>query len=128
MSEMPALRRRRREREELVERARRFAGELPAALGVRAVAVVGSVARGDFNLWSDVDVLVVAEHLPSTLFGRLAALGTPPARVQVVAWTPAEYRKRRQRGDPIAVEAEQAGLWLVGSPATAASATTDPPW
>lgn len=40
--------------------------------------VFGSVARGDFNLWSDIDVLVVADNLPERWLdrlGRLAPLG-----------------------------------------------------
>lgn len=40
--------------------------------------VFGSVARGHFNLWSDIDVLVVADNLPERWLdrlGRLAPLG-----------------------------------------------------
>ena len=37
----------------------------PAALPIEVATVIGSVARGDFNVWSDVDVLVVSEALPS---------------------------------------------------------------
>lgn len=111
------LERRRAERRELVARARRFAAALPADLSVRAVVVFGSVARGDFNLWSDVDVLVVADRLPERLLDRLDALGRPPPRVQPVAWTPGEWRAQRRRDNPIAAEALADGVWLVGGPA-----------
>jgi predicted nucleotidyltransferase len=40
-----------------------------------ASAVVASVARGDFNVWSDVDVVVVAEGLPERAPERGAVLG-----------------------------------------------------
>jgi predicted nucleotidyltransferase len=110
------LGRRRREQAELLDLALTFADGLDSSLGVQAVVVFGSVARGDFNVWSDVDVLVVATHLPAGWLDRVDALGPPPARVQPVAWTPDEWRHQRSRGNPIAVQAVEQGRWLIGSP------------
>ena len=43
-------------------------------------SVFGSVAHGDFNLWSDIDdVVVAARHLPDRLVDRLEAVGSRPA-------------------------------------------------
>lgn len=108
------LRRRRAERDALLDRARSFAAGLPPGLGVRAVVVFGSVARGDFNKWSDVDVLVVADHTAGGPIDRHRALGPVPGLVQPMVWTPAEFAQRRRRGDPIAGEAMDRGVWLVG--------------
>jgi uncharacterized protein len=108
--------RRRAERTALLERAAGFARGLPPALGVRAVAVFGSVARGDFNRWSDIDVLVIADDLPDRLLDRLDALGPAPGGVQAVAWTPEEWHGQLARRNPIAVESANAGVWLLGSP------------
>lgn len=108
--------RRRRERQSLIELARRFADDLDAALEVCAVVVVGSAARGDFNAWSDVDVLVIANRLPGDALERLRALGDQPARVEAIAWTPWEWQVQRARRNPVAVEAEKRGVWLVGEP------------
>jgi predicted nucleotidyltransferase len=110
------VRRRRAQRRELITMARAYADALPAAAGVRAVVVFGAVARGDFNDRSDVDVLVVADRLPARAPDRLAALGPTPPRVEVVAWTPAEWRSERARGNPITAEAAAAGVWLRGDP------------
>lgn len=111
------LARRRARREALLDEARAFVLGLGPDLGVRAVVVYGSVARGDFNAWSDVDVLVVAERLPDDYRDRLAALGWPaPGPVEPLAWTPAEHARQRARRNPIAVEADDIGVWLVGSP------------
>lgn len=110
------LGRRRRERDELLGRAETFASGLPAHLDVRAIVVFGSVARGDFNKWSDVDVLVVAEGCAGTPMERHAHLEPVPGRVQPVVWTRAELSERLARGDPIAVEAMEVGRWLRGAP------------
>lgn len=112
--------RRRRWRQQLLDQARRFADRLGPDLDVRAVVVFGSVARGDFNDRSDIDVLVVAGQLLEHPSDRLQALGWPGSehRVEPVACTPAEHVQRRRKRDPIAVEADEAGVWLVGSPPT----------
>ena len=111
-----AVARRRAERTRLIEVvaewARALADRLP---DFRAAVVIGSVARGDFNQWSDTDVLVVAEQLPGEWRERDAAIGSTPPGVQVIAWTSAEFGKRLQRGDPIAVEAVGAGVVVWGA-------------
>lgn len=109
------VRRRRRQRRALLDIARTFAATIDRAIDLRAVVVFGSVARGDFNDDSDIDVLVIADTLPAAAPARLRALGLPPDRVEVVAWTPAEWRRELVRGNPIAVEAMSDGEWLVGS-------------
>ncbi len=109
--------RRRAERDRLLQEAQAFADRLDPVLGVRWVAVFGSVARGDFHAYSDVDVLVVADHLPDRYHDRLAALGWPsPDRVEPVAWTGAEFTRQLHRGNPVAVEAMELGVSLAGEP------------
>ena len=80
-----------------------------------ADVVFGSVARGDFNKWSDLDVLVVARGLPSDARARLEVLmqDAPPG-LQAIGWTPAELVARRLRNDPIARECEAAGVVVFG--------------
>lgn len=109
------LDRRRAEQAALLARAERFATGLEPALDVRAVVVFGSVARGDFHDASDVDVLIVAERLPERALERNAAVGLAPPRVEFVAWTPDEWRRERDRGNPIAVDAGERGLPLRGA-------------
>lgn len=108
--------RRRAERRGLLELARAFADQLDTSLQVRAVVVVGSVARGDFHEISDIDVVVVADSLPVSFLERPAALGVVPSRVEPVAWTPAEWHRQRARDNPLVVDAVDHGVWLVGSP------------
>jgi predicted nucleotidyltransferase len=110
------LERRRTEQRALLERAERFASALDADLQVSAVVVFGSVARGDFNLWSDVDVLVVVAHADDATVDRVRSAGRDVGLVAPVVWTPAELRGQLGRRDPIAVESIERGVWLVGSP------------
>lgn len=107
--------RRSAERARLLGLARNFADGLDPEIGVVAVVVFGSVARGDFHEESDIDVLVVATRLPGDPRGRLRVLGNWPAPLEPVAWSPEEYRHQRGRRNPIAVEAEAVGVWLRGA-------------
>lgn len=109
--------RRRSERAALVDVARQWADKAGPSLGASAIVVVGSVARGDFNKWSDIDVLVVVDDLPDDLQDRLALLGRTrkPPGLEATAWTAAELADRRaQRTDPIAREAYELGVVIHG--------------
>jgi len=86
-------------------------------LDAQAIVVVGSVARGDFNKWSDIDVLLVVDQLPDDLSGRLALVGRTqrPPGLEPIVWTPAELaERRRQRTDPIARDAYEVGVVIHG--------------
>jgi predicted nucleotidyltransferase len=113
MSTDAILARRRTERTALIGLARRYAEDLPAD-GLRAVVVFGSVARGDHNRWSDVDVLVVVERADAAAHRRTDAWPPAPGRVQVIVWTVEEWVTQHARDNPIAVEALERGVWLVG--------------
>lgn len=109
------LARRRAERERLIELARTYLERLAARVPVVAAAVAGSVARGDFNVWSDVDVVVVCDALPGRIpdRGALLAADAPPG-VQPVGYTRDEFRRALARGDPLAASAMREGVVLRG--------------
>jgi predicted nucleotidyltransferase len=46
-------------------------------LRLQAAVVFGSVARGDFNRWSDVDLLLVADSLAGSESARCSGMGPP---------------------------------------------------
>lgn len=87
-------------------------------MDVRAVVAFGSVARGDFNLWSDVDVLVIAPIVDRRLVDRLRTIGRDIGHVEPLAWTPHELRRRLDAHDPIAVESMAQGVWPLGDATT----------
>lgn len=108
---------RRKWRRRLLAEAARFVEHLDPSLEVRHAVVFGSVARGDFHDESDVDLLIVAARVPDAYPDRLAAVGYPDgSRVEPVVWTPVEHDAQRRRGNLIAVEADQRGVWLLGGP------------
>ena len=104
------------ERERLLSLAREYVNRLSERLPLAAAAVVGSVARGDFNVWSDVDVVVVAEQLPARAPDRGLLLSQDaPARVQPIGFTPAEFAGALARRNPLATEAASDGMPLLGA-------------
>jgi hypothetical protein len=111
-----ALSERRRERARLLGLARTFVDDLVGRVDLVAAAVIGSVARGDFNVWSDVDVLVVAEGLPSRAPDRAGLLlADAPSGVQPVGFEPGEFEEAFRRGDPMTREAVTVGVVLRGA-------------
>ncbi|MGH9228817.1 MAG: nucleotidyltransferase domain-containing protein [Acidimicrobiales bacterium] len=109
--------RRQAERRALVGRAEGFAAALDADLKVLAIVVFGSVARGDFNLWSDVDVLVVLGEVDDRRVGEVRSAGREVGLVEPVVWSAAQLRAQLARHDPIAIESVERGIWLVGAAA-----------
>jgi predicted nucleotidyltransferase len=74
------------------------------------------VARGDFNVWSDVDVLIIADDLPARAPDRSELLlADAPSRVQPVGFTREEFARALRRGNPLALEAASRGVSLRGA-------------
>ncbi|MGI9119428.1 MAG: nucleotidyltransferase domain-containing protein [Acidimicrobiales bacterium] len=108
--------RRRRERDEALAVAKSYAEALDADLPLVTAVVFGSYARGDFNIWSDVDVLILSDGLPGGYRERLDLLWRHrPGGLEPVGWTLSEHQERRQRRDPIAVEVDQVGMVVFGA-------------
>jgi uncharacterized protein len=110
-----ALEERRRERERLLGLARDYVSRLRHTMPLVAAVVVGSVARGDFNVWSDVDVVVVADELPPRIPDRAAMLvADAPPGLQPVGYTPAEFDAAWDKRNPLVREATAHGVILFG--------------
>jgi predicted nucleotidyltransferase len=76
-----------RDKLEIIERRARIrcnlirkAFEWARGLGSRVTAIlIGSYARGDFNLWSDVDIILISEDLVGYPVERLKTSICQPA-------------------------------------------------
>ncbi|MBS7645676.1 MAG: nucleotidyltransferase domain-containing protein [Candidatus Bathyarchaeia archaeon] len=105
---MEVLRRRRK----LAERAVEAASEWVAGLPFKVTAIlIGSYARGDFNLWSDVDILLLSDNFKGGPVDRLSILDVPPG-FQVIPLTLKEFEKLLKKRNPVAVEALNSGIIL----------------
>jgi len=108
--------RRRGEQAAAFEAARHFAATLAGEVPVVAAVVFGSYARGDFNTWSDIDVLVISDELPENSRDRSDLLWRhQPGGLSAIGWTTGEHQARRRRRDPIAVEADDVGVIVAGT-------------
>jgi len=102
---MEVLRERRKIREEIIEKAREWAGSLP----LKSTAIlIGSYARGDFNLWSDVDVIVIAEFSNRPM-ERLKNIDCPPG-FELIPLTPKDFTRLAEKKNPLALEALNTGI------------------
>ena len=105
-----------REMREALVKAERFARCAAERLAPAAAILYGSFSRGDFNEWSDLDVLIVTgKRLPPNPLRRLDAIedclrATPEAEPLIL--TLDELEKSIERCNPAATEALTQGTLL----------------
>ena len=104
-----------RERERALSEAMEFAKCVKGKLGRVTVILYGSYARGDFNEWSDIDVLIIAEQLPENPIERLSLIEDCMARVAGVEPLLLTLNMiRKMRGKNLAIrEALEKGVVLL---------------
>jgi len=106
-----------RKREEYLERARGFAECVLRKLSNSTIIVYGSVARGDYNEWSDIEVLAItAEKIPSKPVDRLEILHECMKNnplIEPVVITYQEFIKLLTKKNPLVIEALEKGVFLV---------------
>lgn len=86
----------------------------PSAFRFEPRSSPGSVARGDFDLRSD--VVVAAARLPERALDRATLLlADVPAGIQPVGYTRAELAAPRRRGDRLVASALGEGVVAFGS-------------
>ena len=104
---MDIIERRIGEREGIIKKAREYSN----TINFRAtVLLIGSYARGDFNLWSDVDVLIIGNFNGNPL-QRLKAIDFPPG-FEVILLTPQEFIKMKSKNIKLVKDAYNEGVIL----------------
>ncbi|MEB3779194.1 MAG: nucleotidyltransferase domain-containing protein [Desulfurococcales archaeon] len=77
-----------------LEATKEFAEKLHEALGPVTVLLHGSFARGDFNLWSDIDLIVLSKRFENIRpLDRFNLLPEMPPRVEPILLTREEFLK-----------------------------------
>ncbi len=109
-----------RKREQALREAIEFVRCVSRKLKIVHAWLYGSYARGDFNEWSDVDVLIVVEDdLPARPVDRLSIIEECLERypsIEPVVVTVKEFEKMRQKRNPIVVDVEHHGVNLLEIP------------
>ncbi|MBU7026059.1 MAG: nucleotidyltransferase domain-containing protein [Theionarchaea archaeon] len=92
---------RKKERKNLLKKAEKYLEELRKRLGPLSGVVFGSVSRGDFNDASDIDIVVIAEELPTHPLRRLDVLLSPwVPGIDPKGYTRSEFEQLKQKGNP----------------------------
>lgn len=95
------LQRRKDQRTKWLEMATVYAERLRERLGKVTAVVYGSVARGDFSLGSDVDILIVSEELPGHPLARMELLyACLEGPLEPRGYTLTEFQTFRAKGHP----------------------------
>jgi len=104
-----------RAREGAIQEAREFSDCVSEILEEITAILYGSYARGDFNEWSDIDVLIIAKELPQNPLERLnlidACIKRYP-RVEPILITVSEFIRMRHKNLAI-LEALEKGIKLI---------------
>ncbi|MCS7129609.1 MAG: nucleotidyltransferase domain-containing protein [Candidatus Caldarchaeum sp.] len=110
---MEVVEERRRMKRAALESAAKAVERMEQVLGPVSAAMVGSYARGDFNRWSDVDLVVVSPNFDQNPLKRfeqvLEAVKTSPS-IEVIPMTPAEFQRQQKLRTPLAEEAAKTGV------------------
>jgi len=104
---MEILRERREQREKVIKEAQQWAMKLPFKA---SVILIGSYARGDFNLWSDIDIIIIADFKGSPL-ERLKQVDISPG-YEIIPLTTNELLRLLKRNNPLAMEIIYNGIIL----------------
>mgnify|MGYP000335994932 FL=1 len=92
---------------------------LKKAVNPLTVILHGSMAKGQQGVWSDVDIIVVAEFEESFLdrISTLIELIEGEAPIEPLGYTPQEFMNMIENCNPTALEAMEYGLPLLGEEA-----------
>ncbi len=102
---MEILERREKERRERIGIAREFVEDVSKELGPLTAVVIGSTSRGDFNKWSDIDVVLVSEKFeenPLRRFDKLVRHVRPG--IEPIPLRPEDLRRLAGKKAPIVRE------------------------
>ena len=102
----------------ILAKLKEYAEKLVEERGVRAVILVGSLARGDFTAFSDADVVVVSDQEPRRLIDRISKYIDPslPIDVEPRVYTSAELLRMSRERSKLVEEIIKYGRLLAGDP------------
>ena len=75
------------------------------------VVLIGSYARGDFNLWSDIDLLVVGNFKNANPVERFKEIDFPPG-YDLILLKPEEFEKMKRKNNKFIADTYNEGVVL----------------
>jgi len=84
-------------------------------LGLKLLILYGSYARGDYTNESDIDILVVADKLPTDprqAYEKLIVIDRP--EISPIGFNTMVFLEKLSRGDPFILEAIEDGIIICG--------------
>ena len=106
-SKMEIVEKRIEERNKIIQEAKAYSKTLPFKC---SVLLIGSYARGDFNLWSDIDLLIIGNFNGNPL-ERLKNIDFPSG-YEIIMLTPEEINKMKMKSDKFITDALKDGVIL----------------
>ncbi len=103
------------DREKVIEAARKWARSVSKMHPqILRIGIVGSCARGDWGVGSDLDILLEVSKSKEPFGRRLLNLDTSqiPVPTEMLVYTKDEIAKMRKDGRRFILEAERIGIWL----------------
>ena len=83
-----------------------YSKTVSSKLGKFTGILYGSMARGDYNVWSDIDFLVISDKLPENPLKRLEFLySLTDTPIEVKGYTKDEFLRMIEKRNPLALDA-----------------------
>ena len=92
----------------------KYSNKVSSKLGKFTGVLYGSMARGDNNLWSDIDFIVISDKLPNNPLKRSEFLySLTEISIEVKGFTRNEFLKMIEKRNPIALDSLLEGKIIV---------------
>jgi predicted nucleotidyltransferase len=99
---------------EVIDVLKEYSKAVSSKLGKFTGVLYGSMARGDYNIWSDIDFLVISDKLPENPLKRLEFLySLTDSPIEVKGYTRKEFLQMIEKRNPLALDALVEGKVVV---------------
>ena len=105
---MEIIERRMKERNKIINDAKQYASTLKFKC---SVILIGSYSRGDFNLWSDVDILIIGNFSGNPV-ERINSIDFPPG-YEIIPLNMEELNKKLTKNDKFIEDSFRDGVILM---------------
>ncbi len=108
-----AIKIREEERKKIIQLSIEYVEKLKNEIGPLTGILYGSYARGDFNIGSDIDILIISDNLPSDMLKRMELLYQYiTGGIEPKGYTKTEFLRMLNSNNPLAIDAIKNGEML----------------